>query len=295
MYSLPLSREARTATVAVVCYLALLWPLVGFQFGGGNNVEELPVIYRLAGLADYPQDAFVQSSLSTLSQGTPYFYLMSWGGRLWGQPGIVAQFLLLHLATATLLFLAWRRILQSLCSCSDVAVVLAILALVFLDKGTDAIPNGRFLFWNVMDPEALAFALAFTSLSWAIQSRWVTATFWLFWASLMHPLYTLPLLGAMIGPAAGPGPIRGADLASDGDALGSVAGGGHSLRHAAVGVGSAQPECPRGRITDLGDRSRSTAFLSPQVRRLVLSQCHLLSPDLGFAGGGVGSRALSSA
>ncbi len=175
-----LTRPALTALLAWLAFVAVLLAVYGFQFGRSNNTEEVPVIYRLAGLAAYPHDAFVQESLQVWSQGTPYFYLMSLGGRLAGQPGVVVQFALVHLLSLTLVWLALRRIWAALGGRSELILLGCVFLLILLDKRTGVVPNGRHLFTFLTDPEPVAMALALMSLACLVQARWTAAAFWLF-------------------------------------------------------------------------------------------------------------------
>ena len=69
--------QPKTAWLSVDLKLLLLllgmyYLWIGFSFGVGNNVEEIPMIYYKAGVYEYPNDPFVSAISSRFNVITIY-------------------------------------------------------------------------------------------------------------------------------------------------------------------------------------------------------------------------------
>ena len=192
------SPATRTSSAWFHClaWLCLVYGSNGFVYGLANNVEELPAIYHVAGLADYPHDPMVAALVSRWNQATPYIYLLGGLVRLTGADGAPVLFFLLHASLLTLTYMALRTMLRGLCRCSEMTVMISMLALIGVDRWS-LLPGQRMLFFHFMDPEHVSIVFCLAALASVAANRWKSTAVHVSLATIIHPLYGLPLIGCL--------------------------------------------------------------------------------------------------
>jgi len=191
-------KEYKSTILVIILFCSLFYYSAPFQYGSGNNVEELPMIYKIAGFAEYEQDPLVQISLSQFNAGSIFVYAMGFVGSVVGIKGMPVVYFIVHLFTLVLLCFSIIRILKSLRLSTGHSFLIVLLTLLIFNHYLHLIPNQRSLFWSYLDPEFIVVTILFTSINFFINSQLKAAAFFLFIGTLMHPLYALPIGGAYI-------------------------------------------------------------------------------------------------
>ena len=186
--------------LSLFLFLAIFYAMIGCSFGEGNNVEELPVIYKKAGFYNYERDAFVNTSSTGFNAISLYTETYALLAQVTGLQLFKYIYFLSHFAVLICLYLAYRKILKSLSKkpVSEYLVLFAVFGLVFLDRVLHLMPNGRMLFWPYFDPEFLVYPFLFGSIAFFINHQHNKSAVLLFIATLIHPLYSLPIAGTYI-------------------------------------------------------------------------------------------------
>ena len=192
-----LDRRLRISCAAgCLAWLCFVYGTNGFLFGVANNVEELPAIYYVAGVADFPHDPMVNGLVSRWNQASPYIYLLGGLVRTSGVDGAPWLFLSLHIALMTITYLALRRILIALGGWSEWAIFASLLVLFWIDQWR-ILPSERVLFFNFMDPEHVSIVFCLASVASLVQDKWRWVAVHISIATIVHPLYGLPLIGCL--------------------------------------------------------------------------------------------------
>lgn len=168
----------------------------GFVYGLANNVEELPAIYKISGEASFTNDPMVSSLVSHWNQASPYVYTLGGLLRLTGVAAAPGLFWALHVGLLVLTYVALRQILSQLCRCSETTVLLSILALICVDHW-NLLPGERTIFFHFMDPEYVSIAFCMAAVASVVSGRWKTSAVWVSLATVIHPLYGLPIIGSL--------------------------------------------------------------------------------------------------
>ena len=187
--------RARSAWAHCLAWLCLVYGTNGFVYGLANNVEELPAIYHVAGVADYPHDPMVAALVSHWNQATPYIYVLAGLVNLTGTDGSPALFFLLHAALMALTYMSLRTILRGLCRCTETTVLLSALALIGIDHWS-LLPGKRMLLFHFMDPEHVSIVFCLAAVAGIMANRWKTGAIHISLATIIHPLYGLPMIGS---------------------------------------------------------------------------------------------------
>jgi hypothetical protein len=199
MSKVSISRLIETYHLVVIfLFMTLFYTGVQFYFGTGNNVEELPLIYKMAGIADYPNDQFVNGTAGKFNYIYPYTFLLASATKLLGLSSLPYLFFLLHFVLFLALLLALQRIVSLVRKTSDQGFLFILLMLLFFWKGLQLVPNHRALFWRTLDPEFACFPFLFWAVALFLQGRYTRSALLLFLGNLIHPLYALPIAGAIL-------------------------------------------------------------------------------------------------
>ena len=187
--------------LGLTAFLCVLYGVFGFQFGGYNNVEELPLVYERLGWAAYPGDPFVQHHANTYTQVTPFVWALSTIADVFRVQDLRLQYFVLHLLTILLMYAALRSILTAVAAgVGEAAVALWLVALLLIDKSGVIVPSGRWIFSTRLDPELVAYPLMYWAVAGFVRGRPTLSTLTLTLAltTLVHPLYALPTCGALL-------------------------------------------------------------------------------------------------
>ena len=184
--------------IAIALFLGLFYYYCGFHFGVGNNVEELPLIYKIAGFSEYSQDPFVQQSLSQFNAGSIFIYSFGFLASIVGINSMPYLYMVVHLFTLLLLCFSIISILRSLQVSSKHSFLMVLVALLLISNEWHLIPNQRSLFWNHLDPEFIVVTVLLSAISFFIKNKSATAAILLFIGTLLHPLYALPIGGSFV-------------------------------------------------------------------------------------------------
>ncbi len=163
-----------------------------------NNPEELPLIYKLMGLAPYTNDEFVQVTTSHFTQVTPYIIFISSIASLFKLNDLLVLFFILHAASLTLFYISIRSILKQITYIGEIIITISIISLMLFLEVIYVIPNQRNLFYDFLDPEFITFPFLFFSISFYIAKKYILSYVSLFIATVLHPLYTIPILFGFI-------------------------------------------------------------------------------------------------
>lgn len=172
--------------------------LIPFKFGSSANLEELPIIYKLIGLADYPNDEYVKSFTSTYTQVTPYVTFIALISKLFHTQDLAWVYLILHMITLALIYISIRQIFKQTSDLNDTFILISILLLLFFTESVHIIPNLEWLFYEFMDPEFITYPFLYLTIFFFINKNYFSSYLSLFIATLFHPLYAIPLLFGLL-------------------------------------------------------------------------------------------------
>lgn len=191
-------KKHRSTLIAIALFISLFYFCFGFQYGQGNNVEELPIIYKRAGFVQYPNDPFVLQSTSQFNAGSILLSTLGFFAGVVGLEGTPFLYLGIHLFTFLMLCFALVSILKQLSINTGHTLFFLLNLLLFANHKLHLIPNQRSLFWNHFDPEFIVVTLLFLAISFFLKNRYQLTAILLFISTLIHPLYSLPLGGTFI-------------------------------------------------------------------------------------------------
>lgn len=185
--------------IGLLTFINIYYELNPFAFNATtNNIEELPFIYKLTGLAEYPHDSYVKLHTSNFTQITPYVSFISLLVKMFELKDLTILFFTLHAIVLSLLYLSIRQIYKYLSDIPESLIMISILSLNLLLKVIYFIPNNRTLFYDFLDPEFLTYPLLLFTIGFHLKKRFLLAALYLFLATIVHPLYALPLIPALI-------------------------------------------------------------------------------------------------
>lgn len=184
----------------LIIFLCTYYMFVGFSFGDGNNVEELPIIYFKAGFCEYPNDPFVTSNIQRFNVSTIYTFCLAQFAKLTGIQNFKFVYLFFHLISLSLVYLAIKTLVQLVASSRfpGYFILLGIFILILGEDYLQWMPNQRGLFARHLDPEFVVLPFLLWSIYFFVKERHWYATILLFGGSLIHPLYTLPIVGSFM-------------------------------------------------------------------------------------------------
>jgi len=175
-------------------FLSVFYLVYSFAFEIWNNEEELPLIYKLMGLASYPGDYFIDYHTGNYSQVTPYIFIIAGIGRFLGLSGIEYLYFALHFITILFMYLGLRKIHNLTSGAGESAAAIILVLMMLFVKYVNPIPSARWLFINFLDPELVTFPFIFFSIAFYVEGRHRASAALMAAATIFHPLYTLPLL-----------------------------------------------------------------------------------------------------
>lgn len=183
-----------------IVFLSVFYVIYSFSFGLENNVEELPLIYKLLGLAEYVNDDFVEEHTSQYTQVTPYVTVISLLAKTLQLQDLTFLFFILHAANIVLLYLSLRQIHKNASNTSELLILFSItfFSLILYVNDNLWIPSGRWLFINYLDPELVTTPFLFFTIAFYINKNHRLSYFYLLLATLLHPLYAIPLFLAFL-------------------------------------------------------------------------------------------------
>lgn len=180
----PDRRGVRAFNVGDVHYLLLIaaLPIVGYQFGLGNQVEQFSLVRRLGDPTFLPDDFYINTAAVF---GPRYYYslALSWLTKVASLPAII--FILTYLTNlglAAVSFHAARRHLQT-----D-RIGGAIAALLVVANSGFALGLAGFIRFESYQPANIAIALALFGLSSLLAGKRLLAAACFAAAALFHPL-----------------------------------------------------------------------------------------------------------
>ncbi len=179
----------------ILLFVALFYAVLGFQFGSGNNVEELPVIYSKVLENAYQADPFIATStkrFNAISLYTSFFGLFA---KVFGIQSVKPVFFFFHLSYLIVFFSLLIALIKLVAKpkISTFFIFAAVLMLLVGEKFLGWMPNQRNLFVRFMDPMTLVIPFVFGSLYFFMKRKHLAAAFLLLIGSLIHPLYALPM------------------------------------------------------------------------------------------------------
>ncbi|MEZ5918003.1 MAG: DUF6798 domain-containing protein [Parvularculaceae bacterium] len=182
-------------------FLALIavLPLLGYQFGLGNQVEQFSIIRRLLDPAFLPADFYVNSASGF---GPRYYYALFLSGltRLAPFPLVILFFTVLtNFALATITFDAARRHLHATRRGAAIAALLVIVNSSF------SLGLAGFIRFESFQPANIAIPLALGGLSAIAAERFYMAALAFAASAIFHPL--IGVEAAMIGFASAAGAL----------------------------------------------------------------------------------------
>jgi len=195
--------EKRRPTVAsattMLVFLSVFYGTYSFYFGFFNNIEELPLLYRILGIAEYAGDAYVGEHVSRYTQVTPYLAVIAAAYRLLDARQLLHVFFIFHVVTIGLIYYSLRKLLCSVARVGEVAILGSLLSLLLVASIGNVIPNGRWLFVSYLDPELVTYPFLFFSVSYFIERRYALSEGYFAVATVLHPLYALLLVVGLVG------------------------------------------------------------------------------------------------
>lgn len=183
---------------AVFTYSFVYYELHPFVYGSANNVEEIPIINKYLGLASYPNDSYVDST-SGFTQATPYILFMTMLAKIFSQEEVyVHVFYLVHFLLLVLLFISLRKLHQKIISLSETSVIASLILMMFFLETTYIIPANKWLFYDFLDPEFATIPFLFLTVLFFIAEKRLLSILTLLVATIIHPLYAIPLMAGLI-------------------------------------------------------------------------------------------------
>lgn len=179
---MPMPRAVPEPPVAAVLLAIALLPLLGAQFGYGNQAEQMPVVQKLLDPALFPRDAYVESAVGF---GPRFYYvrLLAALGGIFPLPVLIHGIgLAASLALAWTSYLAARHLLGADRTGALVAGALAVIS------GGFSLGLAGYLRFDSVQPATLAVPAALAGFALLLARRPAAAVPFLAGAVLMHPL-----------------------------------------------------------------------------------------------------------
>ncbi len=182
--------------LGLILFLNAFYWLHGFQFGVNNNQEELPLLYALSGIADYPRDDYVQYHINHYTQITPFLYLIHFLAKLFSIEHYHLLFLLLHVMVISGFFLITHSFLKKLVDPNP--LITTLISVLLLITGRTFIPARRWLFTSIFDLELVVILLICWLIYLHIDKRFFAASILISILGILYPIYTIPLYPVLL-------------------------------------------------------------------------------------------------
>ena len=172
----------RDAKVVLYLLLLAIFPLLGFQFGSGNQVEQFAIIARMIDPAFASGDFYIDNAVGF----GPRFYYSKFMAAIVGATSFPFAVLFLTLsctlATGVITFLSARRFLNASALAGAVAATLAVT------NGGFALGLAGYIRFDSFQPASIAIPLSLAGLYFSFSNRPLIAAAIFAAASLFHPL-----------------------------------------------------------------------------------------------------------
>ena len=184
--------------IPVLFFVGCFYALFGFEFGIKNNVEELPLLYKILGIADYPQDIFVQYHTSNFTQVTPFLILVAGFLKMAGTSDFFYPFFILHSFMISIYYVVIHFILNKIGRLGKYESAIVLLLLFYFSQQISIVPANRWLFTSAFDLELVVFVMLFGFFYFHIIENYNASSILLILASILYPTYTIPLYPAVL-------------------------------------------------------------------------------------------------
>jgi hypothetical protein len=163
----------------------------GYAFGGGDQIEILPVFNYWNDTSLYSHDFYIQSFLSkAYTERSPFLYVVYFLTQ--GKPWLI---FFLHVVTSLVLFAGLIRIGEII---SGSAIIGTLAALLVVTLGSQFSLGGNELYYNLLIPSLLSKAIAVWCIYyWLIKNGWFSI-FLLICSTYIHPLVGLQIFVLMV-------------------------------------------------------------------------------------------------
>ncbi len=185
--------------LALILFHHLFYEIYPFVYGSAANLEELPLIYKLMGFAEYSKDEYVLGHFVKFTQVTPYLTGITLLAKLFHCKDLVVLFYILHLLTLALMYFAIRRIFKQLGYTCETQIIFSIISLLLLIKTINVIPNQRNLLHDYLDPELVIQPIMFFIIAAHLEKKYLECCLYLVIGTIVHPLYIILLLPGLFG------------------------------------------------------------------------------------------------
>ena len=168
----------------VTLYLSLLaaLPLLGYHFGGGNQVEQFPIIARMIDPEFAAGDFYIDNAVGF----GPRFYYSQFMAIIVGATSfpiaVLVLSLLSNLATGAITYFATRRYLNADALAGAVAATLAVVNSGF------ALGLAGYIRFESFQPASIAIPISLVAIHFAFSGRLMIAASLFALSSLFHPL-----------------------------------------------------------------------------------------------------------
>lgn len=180
---------------SILIFLIFFYKLYPFTFGlNTDNVEELPLIYKQIGKANYLQDKYVNGHLNIYNQIIPYTTFLSVIITFFNPNNIYLIYFGLHISVIILFYLLFRSIMKSLIKGNEFLYLFISMLILFISSKIRFIPAGQFIFLPFLDPTLVATMTSLWSIFFFINYQYLASIFTLFITTIIHPLYSIPIL-----------------------------------------------------------------------------------------------------
>ncbi len=184
---------------AVLLFLSLFLLIFGFSFSINNNVEELPLIYQLLGIADYQKDLFVSFHTTNYTQISPFLFIIVIICKILKLKNIYLLYLVCFLLTLSIYFYVLYKIQNSLNKITALIFSLILILFFLLLNSYTLVPSARWVFCNYFDLELVIFVIIFAFIYKHLKGEYKSAAILFNLASLLYPLYVIPIIPAIFG------------------------------------------------------------------------------------------------
>ncbi len=172
----------RDAKALLYLFLLAAFPLLGFQFGSGSQLEQFAIIARMIDPEFASGDFYIDNAVGF----GPRFYYSKFMAVIVGATSfpfaIIALSLICNLATGVVTFLSARRLLSASALAGAVAATLAVTNAGF------ALGLAGYIRFDSFQPASIAIPVSLTGLYFAFSGRAFIAAPVFALASLFHPL-----------------------------------------------------------------------------------------------------------
>jgi hypothetical protein len=111
---------------------------------------------------------------------------------------VVALYYLLHTVIFTLFYLSLRKLYKFILISGETIIVFSLIILMFFVEKFYFIPNQRWIFYNILDPEFITYPVVLFSIVCHLEKKYIKSSIFLGITTLLHPLYGLLLFGSYL-------------------------------------------------------------------------------------------------